>query len=170
VALAICAVSASIAGDCLDYCVGRRGSSRLLHYSQRRLARHPRAAAVLGRLGAPREQALLVFLSRFAITPIATPASLAAGASGLGFAAFLLWDAAGEGIFVASNLALGRMFSAGGVFGWPLVAVCAVVALAGWALTGMVGSWHGAARRQPGLWQKHRSHASRTPGVRRPAA
>jgi membrane protein DedA with SNARE-associated domain len=128
-------VLASVAGDGMDYGIGRAGGQRVLHWAQSRLRRY-RVFASLGRLGAPPRQEALVFLSRFALTPLATPASLMAGATGLGLGTFLLWDILGEGVFVIGNLMLGRFLSADGLDDGPLLLVAGALALVSY-----VGIW-----------------------------
>jgi membrane protein DedA with SNARE-associated domain len=77
----------------------------------------------------------MIFLTRFALTPLATPVSLVAGASRLQLSTFLLWDVLGEGIFVVGNLALGRFLSARGLSIGPFLAIAAAVALLGYGAT-----------------------------------
>jgi hypothetical protein len=62
--------------------------------------------------------------------------SLLAGATGLGIGAFLLWDVAGEGLFVLGNLAVGRVLSADGLSDKGLL-----IALGTLAVLSYVGVW-----------------------------
>jgi membrane protein DedA with SNARE-associated domain len=166
-------VLASVAGDGMDYGIGRVGGQRVLHWAQSRLRRH-RVFASLGRLGAPPRQETLVFLSRFALTPLATPASLMAGATGLGLGTFLLWDILGEGVFVIGNLMLGRFLSADGLDDGPLLLVAGALALVSYVgiwLVARAGNRHHASPQ----WPRWRSTAwlprtKRANGERRPPA
>lgn len=101
---------AAVAGDVFDYALGRFGVARLWRWLMRKRERMgtDRALAVSARL--LRRRGMAVLLTRFLLTPLSTPVSILAGASRYGFTAFLLWDAAGEAIYVGGNLALGRFF------------------------------------------------------------
>lgn len=106
--LALAGTAASVAGDLVDYAVGRLGGVRLLRWlyrRQRRLLGRPLVSAnrLLRRHGG-----VIIFLSRFLLTAIASPVSLLVGISRMKLTRFLLWDIAGEAIFVAGNLLVGR--------------------------------------------------------------
>lgn len=103
---------ASVTGDLLPYSLGRAGGPRLLGWLRR--LRHGMLASPLDRAQSQLQQhgSGIVFLSRFALTAIATPVSLLSGVSRLPLRRFLLWDAFGEAVFVFANLALGRLFGA----------------------------------------------------------
>ena len=108
--LTLSGTAASVAGDLLDYSAGRIGGVRLLRWMyrrQRRLLGPPllHANRLLRRHGG-----LIIFLSRFLITTVASPVSLLVGISRLKLVRFLLWDIAGEVVFVAGNLLIGRFF------------------------------------------------------------
>ncbi len=130
--LAASGMAASVVGDGLDFGIGRLGGQRALRWAQARL-RRSRLLAPLSRMGAPPRQEALIFLSRFALTPLATPASLLAGASGLGVAAFFLWDALGEGVFVVGNLTLGRFLSGNDLLDDRLLLIMGAIALLSYA-------------------------------------
>lgn len=103
--------AAAVAGDALDYALGRLGMARLWGWLARRRRRvgedvkPPRVPA-----GLLQRRGMAVLLTRFVFAPASTPMSIFAGASGYAFLAFLLWDAGGEAIYVGGNLALGRLF------------------------------------------------------------
>jgi membrane-associated protein len=103
---------ASVAGDLLPYGLGRVGGPRLLGWL--RSIRHGILAKPLDRAQGQlqRHGAGMIFLSRFALTAIATPVALLGGVSRLRLRSFLTWDVLGEAVFVLSNLAVGRLFGA----------------------------------------------------------
>lgn len=106
--LTLSGTAASVAGDLADYAAGRVGGVRLLRWlyrRERRLIGPPivRANRLLRRHGG-----IVIFLSRFLITAAASPVSLLVGISRLKLSRFLIWDIAGEAIFVAGNLLIGR--------------------------------------------------------------
>ncbi len=103
---------ASVAGDLLPYGLGRLGGPRLLSWL--RSIRHGILAKPLDRAQGQlqRHGAGMIFLSRFALTAIATPVALLGGVSRLRLRSFLTWDVLGEAVFVLSNLAVGRLFGA----------------------------------------------------------
>jgi membrane protein DedA with SNARE-associated domain len=136
--LAVCGLGASVAGDALDYWLGRLSAPWTALWVQGRLRRHPQIADLLHRVGSPRSQSLLIFASRFALTPLAVPVSLAAGASRLAFWRFFRWDLAGEALFVVGNLAIGRVLSRDGLIGWPVVLACGATLALGWLSTQLV--------------------------------
>lgn len=108
--LALGGTAASVAGDLLDYAAGRIGGTWLLRWvyrRQRRLFGPPllRASRMLRRQGG-----IIIFLSRFLVTTMASPVSLLVGISRLRLVRFLVWDIAGEVVFVAGNLLIGRFF------------------------------------------------------------
>lgn len=108
VVLVLSGTAASVAGDLADYALGRLGGARLLrwlYHHQRRWLGRPlvHASQLLRRYGG-----VVIFLSRFLFTAVASPISLLVGISRMRLTRFLLWDIAGEAIFVAGNLLVGR--------------------------------------------------------------
>lgn len=100
----------SVAGDCLDYYVGRRFGPAALE----QVARLPFVSDAALKRG----QALLarwagagIFLSRWLFTPAGSVISLLAGVSGYRLRAFLLLDVAGE--LLAAGLWLGAGYAFG---------------------------------------------------------
>ena len=105
-------LTASVAGDLLDYGVGRVG---LLRVAVRIVGpRRERARAMAARTTAflRRHLGLFIFLTRFfpTLTILATPISVVAGGSGMALGTFWLWDLAGETVFTTGNVLLGRVF------------------------------------------------------------
>lgn len=108
--LTLSGTAASVAGDLADYAAGRIGGVRLLRwlYSRERRVIGPplvHANRLLRRHGG-----IVIFFSRFLVTAAASPVSLLVGISRLKVSRFLIWDVAGEAVFVASNLLIGRFF------------------------------------------------------------
>jgi membrane protein DedA with SNARE-associated domain len=105
-------IAACVVGDAIDYAAGRYGipalAGRLMGRRGARLrAMAANVSARLHQQGGP-----FIFITRFLLTPLASPTSLLAGASRLPLRRFLLWDAAGEAIFVLLYLILGRVVGA----------------------------------------------------------
>ncbi|HEX6121800.1 MAG TPA: VTT domain-containing protein [Ktedonobacterales bacterium] len=105
-------IAACVVGDALDYAAGRYGVPALAGSLMGRRGARVRVlvanvSARLQRQGGP-----FIFITRFLLTPLASPTSLLAGASRLPLRRFLLWDAAGEAVFVLLYLILGRVVGA----------------------------------------------------------
>lgn len=127
-ALALLATAANLPGDLLDFGLGRLGGPLV----QRRLAHLRRAAGGEVRLGGAgghlrRDDSLLLLLTRFLFTPISSPVSVLAGASGMRLASFLTLDLTGKAIYAFGYLTLGRVFGAHVALGSPLVALVPLV-------------------------------------------
>jgi membrane protein DedA with SNARE-associated domain len=93
-----------VLGDCIGYAAGYYIRDPLL----RRLGRSDRwlrAESFFQRWGG-----MSVFLTRFLITGIASPVNLIAGMGSISFRTFLLYDVAGEGIWVFGYGGLGYLF------------------------------------------------------------
>jgi membrane-associated protein len=137
-ALMVLATVAAVAGDSADYAIGRMGSALLrnrLLWLQRRL----RSAAPAGALEILwRRQGIAIFVTRCALTVLAVPVSLLAGASRMRFLRFLAWETAGKGLFVVVWLTLGHLFAGSLMTLGPLptlaatLPVMALLALALW--------------------------------------
>lgn len=96
---------AVIAGDSGGYCLGRCAGPPLV----RRLASSAawqKAQATFDRRGN-----MAVFLTRFLLTPLATPTNLIAGSSRYSYRRFLLFSAVGEMIWIAGYGMLGYLFA-----------------------------------------------------------
>lgn len=136
--LALCGIPAAAAGHSLDYWLGRAGSPLITRW-QRRLERHIGGTALRRAhsghwTGGP----LLVFLTRWTLTALASPVAALAGAVRMPYRAFLVAELAGEAIYVCGLLALGRFLGPalprGGLFAPALWIALAVVVLAATAL------------------------------------
>lgn len=80
----------AVMGDMAGYAVGRMAGQRVQQF-QARSRLWEKARTTFTQAGGP-----AVYLTRWAITPIALPVNLLAGSSGYGFWRFLGFDAAGE--------------------------------------------------------------------------
>ena len=129
-ALALTAALASFGGDSLDYGLARFGGPRVARWIQRVLRRHGDLLPDQ-RFASTTRQAMMIFLSRFALTPLAVPANLLAGATRFGYARFFALDVAGKSLYVVGNLLLGRLFGVGLVAGGPLPIVLYTVGVVG---------------------------------------
>lgn len=100
------ALGGAVAGDALGYALAERLLARI--------AARPRAAPLLARATEflLRRGFLAIFLTRWLFSPIGPWTNLAAGASGYGLARFLPPAIAGEAVWVALYLGLGRVFGA----------------------------------------------------------
>gem|GEM_PF-5540535 len=112
VAVALLSVGAAAGGHSTVYTAGRLGS-RWVERQITRVQRNPVIQRLLrstsGRRGG---YALLTFISRFLLTPLASPVSLLAGVSRLGIGLYLILEIGGEIIYVFGSLTLGRLFGA----------------------------------------------------------
>ena len=106
--LALCGIPAAAAGHSLDYWLGRAGSPLVTHW-MRRLERHIGGMTLHGsRSGRWTGGPLLIFLTRWTLTALASPVAALAGVARLPYRAFLAAEVAGEAIYVCGLLALGR--------------------------------------------------------------
>ena len=118
VALAVVGIAATVAGDALDYAVGRlfghtvierltRGK-RQAHQSSATMEGSTQPLAWVQWLATWSGSGMMIVLSRCALTPLEMPISLLAGASRRPFYTFLLWDVLGEALYVVGYLMLGH--------------------------------------------------------------
>jgi membrane protein DedA with SNARE-associated domain len=128
-ALLLIGIAAAVAGDTLDYAIGRMGSSLMRDRVLRLLRRlHPRAsAATLDRIWL--HQGLAVFVTRCALTALSVPVSLLAGASRMRLLRFLAWETAGKGVFVVVTLMAGRLFGGSLLTLGPVPTIVAALAV-----------------------------------------
>jgi membrane-associated protein len=101
------ATAAAVLGDNLGYAVGRRGGRPLaLRLSQRFNLEQKISAgeAFMAQWGGPG-----VFFSRWLLTPLGPWVNLAGGAAIFSWWRFLLWDAAGETLWVVLYVSLGML-------------------------------------------------------------
>ncbi len=132
-------IGAAVAGDQIGYMLGRRGGRPLALRISRRLGgadRLVRAEAAIRRWGG-----LGIFLSRWLLSPLGPAVNLACGIAVYPWLAFLFFDLAGEVVWVAVYVTLGRIFSdrvqaLSALLGdavWVIIGLVAVVVLA-WKL------------------------------------
>lgn len=111
--LAAAGILGATTGHSGDYWFGRLGHA-LVERWMARIQRNATVAALLrGSARSRGSRALLVFLSRFVLTPVASPVSIFAGVTGMAYKPYLLIELAGSTIYVVGNLMLGRTFGQG---------------------------------------------------------
>lgn len=118
VALAVVGIAATVAGDALDYAVGRLfGHAVIERLTRGKRQAHRDSAATKGSmqrlawaqwLATWSGSGMMIVLSRCVLTPLETPISLLAGASRRPFYTFLVWDLLGEALYVLGYLMLGH--------------------------------------------------------------
>ncbi|MGB9179142.1 MAG: DedA family protein [Pyrinomonadaceae bacterium] len=129
----------AILGDNVGYALGRWGGRRLSKRMSRWVggeARLQYAEDWLMRWGGAG-----IFLSRWLLTPLGPPINFTSGLAGYPWPRFLLFDLAGEALWVVLYVMLGKIFSDRvqamseflGDFTWMIVGLIAVVTL-GWKL------------------------------------
>jgi membrane protein DedA with SNARE-associated domain len=135
-AVAVAGLAGVKGGHLVVYGVGRLGGRHLAGRLARveRQSRMRRVVQASSRLRGGRP--LLVFLSRFLLTSIASPLSLFAGVTRMPFAAYLALEVAGESLYVLGNLGIGRAFGpqltargGGLLLVWVAVAVATLLPL-----------------------------------------
>lgn len=106
--VATAAYLGAVLGDQTGYLIGRTGGSVLVD----RLSRAPARAAVLARATKLVDQrgGIGVFLSTWALAPLGPWVNFIAGATGLSWARFSLWDILGETVWVTVYVGLGYVF------------------------------------------------------------
>jgi membrane-associated protein len=126
-ALFVICVGAALIGDCLGYLIGRHGLSRIplaarLRFpGQRYFGRFPLGVGLFGSM------ALLIFVTRWAVTLPAPFVNVVAGARRYPWHRFLVADLTGEALWVALSLAPGYLLGGIGPAGTALaVAFCLV--------------------------------------------
>jgi len=101
--------AAALAGDCAGYALGRwLGYPALLRHGPRVGLTAPRFAAVHGFFQAWAGPG--VFLTRWLLTPLASPLNLLAGATGFAAMSFVSFAGAGELLWSAAYVGLGYVF------------------------------------------------------------
>ncbi len=108
-AIWLASLGGALAGDQLGYGLGRRAWAWL----EGRLATRPKRAALIAKARNLIDKwgGSGVFLSRWLLSPLGPFVNLTAGAAGLGWLRFTLWDAAGEVLWVSLYLGLGYGFA-----------------------------------------------------------
>lgn len=115
VLLTVAGVAGAVGGHTVDYWGGRLGRDLVERHRRRpRTRRSTRLSGLLHEAMRARGwRAALIFVSRFLLTSIASPVSMLAGVTRMGFGYYLGLEALGEAIYVVGNLALGRAFGPG---------------------------------------------------------
>lgn len=138
------AYAGAVVGDQAGFLIGRTGGGPVLA----RLARSPARAAVLQRARnlVDRRGGLGVFFSTWLVAPLGPWVNLVAGATGLGWVRFTVWDILGEMVWVSVYVGLGYGFASqvstvAEVLGNAVGLVAALVVAAAMAL------WIGAVLR-----------------------
>jgi membrane protein DedA with SNARE-associated domain len=105
----LAAYGGAVIGDQAGFAIGRFGGGPLLD----RLARKPARRAVLERARrlVDRHGGSGVFLSTWLFAPLGPWVNFVAGATGLGWARFTLWDVLGEVVWVTVYVGLGMVFA-----------------------------------------------------------
>ena len=99
----------AVLGDQTGYHIGHQSAGLLDRLS----TGHPKRAATLAKARAlvARRGAIGVFFSTWLVAPLGPYVNFIAGATGLGWGRFTLWDAAGEAIWVLAYIGLGYAFA-----------------------------------------------------------
>ncbi|MFC2969057.1 DedA family protein [Acidimangrovimonas pyrenivorans] len=132
------AYGGAVLGDQTGFALGRSGGGALFD----RLRRAPRRAAVIAKAEAlmRRRGSIGVFLSRWLFSPLGPWINFAAGAARMGWHRFTASGAAGEAVWVAVYVGLGRVF-AGNIEAANDLLGSALGFLAAGALTVGLGLW-----------------------------
>ena len=103
------AYGGAVLGDQAGFQIGRHGGTPLIA----RLARPPARRAVLARARAlvDRRGGLGVFFSTWLVAPLGPWVNFAAGATGLPWRRFTIWDVLGETVWVTIYIGLGFSFA-----------------------------------------------------------
>ena len=106
--VALAAYTGAVLGDQAGYFIGRSGGGALVE----KMARSKSRAAVLERARAliDRRGNMGVFLSTWALAPLGPWVNFVAGATGLAWRRFALWDVLGETVWVVAYVGLGYIF------------------------------------------------------------
>lgn len=106
--VALAAYLGAVLGDQAGYFIGRTGGVALVD----RLSRSPARAAVLNRASnlVDARGGMGVFLSTWALAPLGPWVNFIAGATGLKWSRFSIWDVLGETVWVTVYVGLGYVF------------------------------------------------------------
>lgn len=127
--LCLVTIAASIAGDCIDYGLGRWFGAPLLQALVRR-ALLRESAVMRGRRQMQRWSGASVFLSRWLFTPVSSIVSLLAGTSAYPLPRFLVADVAGNVIGSVLYLGAGYLVGANWVTVWSALSGAPLLATA----------------------------------------
>jgi membrane-associated protein len=131
-ALGLLGTVAAVSGDLLDYVLGRMGRPMLYTRLLRPLLKFSRIGIEDASMTLGRGRGMMIFLTKFTLTPLASPLSILAGAGRAPLATFLVWDASGDAVAVIGNLAIGRWVGSGLITHSPFAAAFwGVLAFAG---------------------------------------
>jgi membrane protein DedA with SNARE-associated domain len=158
-ALALLGTAAAVSGHVLDYGLGRVGRPVLYAWLLRPFLKFSGIGIKDATTGMGRSSGMTIFLTRFALTPLASPLSILAGVVRAPLVGFLVWDALGDAVAVVGNLTLGRRLDSGFTTHGPHAeAFWGVLAFAGAAPTLLflvVLLWRTACRRTRQLAGSH---------------
>jgi membrane-associated protein len=112
-ALALLGTAAAVSGDVLDYGLGRAGRPVLYAWLLRPFLKFSGIELKDLTTRLSRGSGVMIFLTRFTLTPLASPLSILAGIVRTPLARFLAWDVPGDVVAVIGNLALGRWLGSG---------------------------------------------------------
>ncbi len=150
-ALGLLGTAAGVSGDLLDYALGRMGRPVLYTRLLRPLLRFSGIGIKDANKALGGSRGMMIFLTKFTLTPLASPLSILAGAGRAPLARFLVWDAPGDAVAVIGNLAIGRWLGPGLITHSPhAAAFWGVLAFAGVApgLVFLVVLWFRTSRRR----------------------
>ena len=118
VVLMVIGIGATVAGDALDYAIGRLLGQTAIERWIRGMVPESRATGTaddatawqmwLRRLVAWSGSGAMIVISRCVLTPLEMPISLLAGASRRSFRSFFVYDLVGEAVYVVGYLTLGH--------------------------------------------------------------
>jgi membrane-associated protein len=128
VAVAVLAVLGLTCGHATDYLCGRLGTRVFAPRLSRALDRLNGVRQILESPRSTSGRTLLLFLSRFILTPVASPVSLFAGVIRMPVGLYLALETAGTAVYVAGNLLLGHLFGPHAFGGGGLILFWLVVA------------------------------------------
>jgi membrane protein DedA with SNARE-associated domain len=106
--LAIIAIAAAALGHSLDYWLGRAGSPLLRRWREHPGRRLVGSAVTRAERELARNTGLLILLTRFLLTPFASPVSALAGVERYPFSRYLALEVLGQTIYFCGYLTLGR--------------------------------------------------------------
>lgn len=109
IAVISAAYGGALLGDALGFAIGKLGGTHLDDWS----IRHPKRGAALTQARARlcAKGSSFVFFSRWLFSPLGPYVNVVAGASGMHYRRFAIWDAAGEAVWVSLYIGLGIGFA-----------------------------------------------------------
>lgn len=142
----LAAYAGAVLGDQTGFLIGRHGGTPVVERIARTRAR--RAVLARARHVVDRNGGLGVFFSTWLVAPLGPWVNFIAGATGLGWGRFTIWDVLGEAVWVTVYVGLGYAFAS--QIGTVADVLGNVVGLlAGLAVAGVMALWiRGAIRAQ----------------------